>query len=546
MIYYRYLVERKGGNDVVNISSKKEKENEQLIQWLKEQLDQTNQQNKELTKQVESLTKQIQYLTKLLYGSKTEKSKYHVPDGQLSLFEWDDDSSFSEPEHTGEQSQPTVSYTVVRKAKNKKRNDFLHEDIEVEQIHHHPENTICDGCQSQMAEIGSRIVREEALFIPARIKKVQHVEHAYGCCSSNCKNHLSQPAQIKRGKAPQPAIQRSIASPSVLAKVIHDKFALFVPLYRQVNEWSRYGLETNDKNLSNWVIRAAHDWLFLVYERMKKWMMSKSILHVDETYGKVIRRSDGKSGKTHAYNWVFRTTPNQGPVITLFQSSLSRAREVLENFLKGFRGTVICDGYSAYNNIHGITFAHCWAHVRRYWLKVNSENGKIGVAYCNDLYGLEREWKHLSPSKRRKKRKKYAKPIVEEFFEWIENSSFADKSALANAAEYTLNHAKGLKVFLQDGRIGIDNNPAENAIRPNVIGRKNWLFSVSEAGAQANAICLSLAETAKNNGVDFYEYLKILLTDLPNVNIYQNPEILNEYMPWSKKIQTTCGKKNNK
>lgn len=109
-------------------------------------------------------------------------------------------------------------------------------------------------------------------------------------------------------------------------------------------------------------------------------------------------------------------------------------------------------------------------------------------------------------------------------------------------SEYTLNRANGLKAFLKDGRIEIDNNPAENAIRPNVMGRKNWLFSVSEAGAKANAICLSIAETAKANGVDFYRYLLKLLTDFPNLDIYQHSEILNQYMPWSKMIQAECGR----
>ncbi|MCQ6283038.1 transposase, partial [Bacillus sp. EB600] len=106
-----------------------------------------------------------------------------------------------------------------------------------------------------------------------------------------------------------------------------------------------------------------------------------------------------------------------------------------------------------------------------------------------------------SPSKRRKKRQKYSKPIVEEFLDWVEKSPFFDKNALSKAAEYTLNRANGLKAFLMDGRIEIDNNPAENAIRPSVVGRKNWLHSVSEAGAKANAISLSMAETAKANGV---------------------------------------------
>jgi hypothetical protein len=148
----------------------------------------------------------------------------------------------------------------------------------------------------------------------------------------------------------------------------------------------------------------------------------------------------------------------------------------------------------------------------------------------------------LSPSKRRKKRQKYSKPIVEKFLHWVEKSPFFGKNALAKAAEYTLNRANGLKAFLMDGRIEIDNNPAENAIRPSVIGRKNWLHSVSEAGAKANAICLSIAETAKSNGVDFYEYIKKLLTELPNLGIHQNPEILDQYMPWSKMIQEECSK----
>ncbi|GAE92943.1 mobile element protein [Gracilibacillus boraciitolerans JCM 21714] len=381
-------------------ASKNKSQNEKLICLLEEQLAHSNQQNKDLSKQIEALTDQVRHLTKLLYGSKTEKSKYNVPDGQGSLF--DDDPAFSEPEHTEEQSQQTITYTVDRKVKSKKRNDSLHDGIEVEAIHHHPENIICDCCEGEMIEIGSKIVREEAKFIPAKMMKVQHIEHAYEC--KGCKVDSAQPAQIKRGKAPQPAIQRSIAIPSVLAKVIYDKFAQYLPLYRQVKEWDRYDLNTNDKNLSNWVIRAAHDWLLPVYERMKELMMTKSVLHVDETYGQIINRSDGKSGQANAYNWVFRSVPSQGPTMTLFQSALSRARSVLEGFIEGFSGTIMCDGYSAYDKLEGVNFANCWAHVRRYWLKADSKNGRIGVKYCDDLYRLERQYKHLSPSKRRKKR----------------------------------------------------------------------------------------------------------------------------------------------
>ena len=216
--------------------------------------------------------------------------------------------------------------------------------------------------------------------------------------------------------------------------------------------------------------------------------MAKSILHVDETHAKIINRSDGKSGQSNAYNWVYRSVPCQGPTIILFQSSLLRARSALESFTEGYTGTIVCDGYLAYDKLKGVTFANCWAHVRRYWLKADSQNGQIGqigVNYCDELYRLKRQFKHLSPSKRRKKLQKHSKPIVEKFLEWVETSPFFEKNALAKAAEYTLNKENGLKAFLHDGRIEIDNNPAKNAIRPNVLDRKNWLFSVSEAGAKA-------------------------------------------------------------
>ena len=511
---------------------------DKLIQLLEEQLAFMKEQNKDLTNQIEVLTEQVRHLTKMIYGSRSEKSKYQAPDGQGSLFE--DDSVFSDSEQTEEQSTETVSYTVIRKKANKKRNDSFRDDIEIEEIHHYPANLACDCCLNEMAEIGSTLVREEAKFIPATMKRVQHIEHAYEC--KTCKKDTTQKAQIKRGKAPQAVIQRSIAGPTVLAKLIYDKFIQYLPLYRQVKEWDRYGLLTNDKNLSNWVIRVTEEWLQPLYDMMKQLLTAKSVLHVDETYAKIIKRSDGKSGNSNAYNWVCRSVISEGPVIVLFKSALSRGRAVLEDLIAGFKGTVICDGYSAYGRLPDVKFANCWAHVRRYWLKADSKNGRIGVEYCDRLFHIERKIQNFSPEQRVHVRQKESKPIVDEFFAWIDRSPFFGKNAIAKAAEYTLSRAAELKAFLDNGHIAIDNNPAENAIRPNVIGRKNWLFSVSEAGAKANAICLSLAETAKVNGIDFYQYLVKLMTELPNLSIHQQPEILYNYMPWSENIQATCAK----
>lgn len=279
-------------NDLANVNSKKEEQNERIIRLLEQQLARSN-------RQIEAFTEQVRQLTKALYGSKSEKSKYKVPDGQGSLFE--DDPSFSESEHTEEQSTETISYTVVRKVSKKKRNDSFSDDIEIEEIHHHSANSHCDCCLHPMTEVGTTVVREEAKFIPATMKRLRHVEHAYEC--TICKKNTNQKAQIKRGKATQTAIQRSIAGPTVLAKLIYDKFIQYLPLYRQVKEWERYGLLTNDKNLSNWVIRVAEDWLQPIYNLMKQLLTAKSVLHVDETYAQIIKRSDGKLVNRMLITW---------------------------------------------------------------------------------------------------------------------------------------------------------------------------------------------------------------------------------------------------
>lgn len=288
----------------------------------------------------------------------------------------------------------------------------------MEEIHHHPASLQCDCCQNELVEIGATIAREEAKFIPAKMMRVKHIEHAYEC--KQCKKDPQQNAFIQRGKAPTAVIPRSLAGPTVLAKILYDKFALYLPLYRQVKEWT--GLVTNDKNLSNWMIRVAEEWLLPIYKQMKNVLSSKSLLHIDETSAQVLNRSDGRPAQSNAYNRGFRTVVYQGPVIILFEHALTRGRIVLKDFLPDFKGTIICDGYSAYENIPNVTFANCWAHVRRYRLKADSKNGRIGAEYCHRLYRLERQFKHLSPSKRRKARQKYSKPIVEEFFNWVDQS----------------------------------------------------------------------------------------------------------------------------
>lgn len=265
------------GNVVIDMKNKDSQD--KLIRLLEEQLAFTKEQNKQLTNQIDVLTEQVRQLTKMIYGSRSEKSKYQAPDGQCSLFE--DDPSFNEPEHTGDQSEDTITYAVTRAKKKKKRNDVFAAWTETEEIHHHPAALTCACCENELYEIGAVVVREEAKLIPAKIIRVQHIEHAYEC--KQCKKDIEKNASIVRGKAPRAVIPRSIVGPELMARIITDKYTRYLPLYRQVDELKRLGLETNDKNLSNWVIRVAEDWLLPVVNQIKTVLLLRSHMHVDET-----------------------------------------------------------------------------------------------------------------------------------------------------------------------------------------------------------------------------------------------------------------------
>lgn len=252
---------------------------EEQLAFFKLQNQELSKQNQQLIQQIENLTEQISQLRKLMYGARSEKSKYQAPDGQCSLFE--DDPSFNEPEQTGEKSEDTVTYSVTRAKKKKKRNDVFAPGTEIEEVHHHPAQLTCACCQSDLQEIGSTLIREEAKLIPAKLICVQHISHAYEC--KQCKKDPNKNAFIRSGEAPKAVIPRSIVSPSLIARIMTDKYTRYLPLYRQVEELKRLGLETNDKNLSNWVIRAAEDWLAPIYEAMKVILLLRSNLHADET-----------------------------------------------------------------------------------------------------------------------------------------------------------------------------------------------------------------------------------------------------------------------
>lgn len=412
-------------------------------------------------------------------------------------------------------------------------------DLPVQQIYHKDDNCTCGNCQQKMKEMGKKFIRRDAVVIPPQVYIEEHIAITYHC---DCHNY-GEVKNIVTAQSPKSPISGSLASPSVLAWTIHNKFELSLPLYRQKSEWSFYGLEVSDTTLANWVNNSLNDWGSPIYDLLHDYVLEKSVLHADETVYQILRRSDGKPATSESRMWLVRTSHGEEKPIAYYKSTLTRAQIEAELLLAGFEGYLHTDGYQVYKNLNNVDQIGCWAHVRRKFNDVGFTTGLAakGVAYCNSMFDTERKLKDLAPDVRCEKRKMYLRPLMDQFFDWLDEIGNCS-GKLKTAVTYARNQKEALLRVLDDGRLQLSNNLAEGSIRPIAIGRKNYLFSTSEKGAMANAIAYTLIETAKLNGIIPYEYLKYLFTHLPNTDFRRQPELLEDFLPWSEKIKSHCRK----
>ena len=307
------------------------------------------------------------------------------------------------------------------------------------------------------------------------------------------------------------------------------------PLYRQEQEWVQNGILLSRQTMSNWLIKAANNWLEPIYEEMKRRLCEHRVLHADETTLQVLRE-DGKPAQSKSYMWLYRTSGDTEKHIVLYDYQKDRKWTHPDTFLKEFCGYLHADGYNGYHKLPDrITVVGCWAHLRRKFdeamksLPKEQQASSLaaqGVSWCNKLFHLEKQFMGLSPENRKRERDRLSKPLTEEFFAWMDSLGALPKSLLGKAVYYSQSQRKYLKGWLSDGRLEISNNRAENSIRPFVIGRKNWLFSNTPNGARASAIYYSLIVSAKENGLVPFEYLARVFTKAPNGT---NTE---ELLPW--------------
>lgn len=516
------------------------------------------------TQQIAELTSQLNYLRKLYFGKKSEKQPLSIPADcdQLSIFDEAEVTADGKTEDLPRQTNATVR--AHARAKRRSREEILaglpHEVHEYDLA---PEDMGCPHCGHEMEKVGREFVREECEYIPA------HVEvHAYYCAAYTCRNclgggegcadcHKSTDAckDCRNGprtvfvKAPLPPEKRypvfahSLASAATVAYVLYAKYVQAIPLYRQVKDWEMAGLVVNRATLANWVILCHRDYFQYLVAYLRKILLASAVLHSDETPVNVL----DEKNRVNSQMWVYRTGACEAHPIVIYDYQPSREARHPKRFLDGFTGYLVTDGMASYPVLKTVTNCGCWAHLRREFLKPTG--GKIpdegtglrrGFDLVEALFMLEREFRDLSPDERLHERRKRSAPILDEFWRWCTSEYRLKSDPCSKPIGYATNQKQALCAFLLDGRIPITNNDAENAIRPFVVGRKNWLFCNTTNGAQASASVYSIVETAKANGLNPFQYFKFLLQRMPSADRNYSDAFLSGLMPWSHNAQSPC------
>lgn len=511
----------------------------QLIISLQKSIDDAASREKEHLQNEDNLRQQIDYLTKKLFGSSSEQRNNSI-EGQLSLF---DEAEQSAQDVDQEPKQETIVKEHKRKSKTLLSEKLKGIPVEKVRITLSEEERICSHCGNLYEELGEEIVRRELQYIPAKVKVIEYISISYIC--NYCKE--SDDIDIIKSKVPTGLMKHSLASSSSVAWAMYQKYANGLPLYRQEKDWSQYGIELSRTTLANWIIYCADQYLKPMYEYFHRQLLKRQFLMADETTVQVLKEPE-RSPKSKSYMWLYRTGEDGLPTIILYGYTPTRAGYNAGEFLTGFKGYLETDGYQGYNKVSDIKRCCCWAHVRRYFIdavpkgkQYDYSNPAVqGVEFCTKLFQYEDSYKKkgYSYEKRKEMRLKQEKPVLEAFWSWLDGQHPVRNSRMEKALIYVNNRREYLETYLEDGRCSFSNNLSENAIRPFTVGRKNWLFSDSIAGATASATVYSIVEMAKAHDLNIYKYLVYLLEKRPDIKM--DNKTLESMAPWNEKVKAYC------
>lgn len=472
--------------------------------------------------QLEELVKQF---NRKFFASSSEK----ISPDQLGLF-----NETEEIEHTDEAQSGSEEEIVTVESHQRKKNKStrIPEHLPREEILYDlaEADKVCPHDGTALKQIGSED-HEQLDIIPAQVKVLKHKRLKYACPC--CEQHV-----VTASKPKQP-IEKSLASPGLLAFIATQKYCDALPLYRQTEILSRTGIELHRSNLANWMIKCG-ELVQPLYNLMHEQLLERQVIHMDETTLQVLKEPD-KTPQSKSYMWLMANFDEQP--ITLFHYASTRSQQVpLEQLIETQNQAIMVDGYEGYQaacHQYALTRLGCWAHARRKFVDAQKLQGKgktgkadQAIAFIQKLYLIEKKIKDKSNDERYQIRQQQAKPVIDKIFTWMEKSlpKVPPKTALGKALHYLHNQWPRLIAYLDDGAYPIDNNLAENQIRPFTVGRKNWLFANAQAGAKASANLYSIIQTAKTNNQNPYRYLKHIFTELPNAHCVEDIEKL---LPWN-------------
>lgn len=376
-------------------------------------------------------------------------------------------------------------------------------------------------------------------FVPA---KVEVEEHHIGVYASKTDEHMV------KADHPKALLHGSLVSPSLGAAIINGKYVNAVPLYRLEQEFQRYGLQITRQNMANWCIRLAEEYLSILYDYLHKELYFYHVIQADET--PVLVNHDGRKAGSKSWMWVYRSGHlYQKRQIVLYEYQQTRNASHPREFLKGYDGICVTDGYQVYHTLEKeleeLIIAGCWVHCRRRFdeaLKLipksyqKESHAFLLMKQIQAIYREEGKLNDLSSDERLKQRQAVIKPLVDAFFAYLKTINVSKKDKFGDAVGYALNQEKYLRVFLTDGDVPIDNNASERAIRGFCIGKKNWQMIDTIHGAKSSAIIYSIVETAKANNLKPFDYVQHLLEEIPKHMNDKDYSFLEDFLPWSEKL----------
>ena len=449
---------------------------------------------------IDKLTHEVAYYKRHYFGIKAERLL--VEQGQL----FEETLATDMAAITEELAQLSAP---AQKPKGQAKRKPLPPELPRTEIRHEPDSTTC-ACGCQMQRIGEDVA-EKLDYTPGTFTVERHIRGKWAC--TQCETLVQAPVPVH-------VIDKGIPTTGLLAHVLIAKYLDHLPLYRQEGLFGRAGLPIPQSTLAQWVGQMGVTLQPLV-DALRAELLSYPVLHADET---PVAMLDPGKGKTHrAYLWSYSIGAFEPIKAVIYDFADSRAGKHAQEFLGDWRGTLVCDDYAGYKALiaEGVTEAGCMAHARRKFFDLHANNQSLiaqeALVYIQKLYRVEREVAELSPDERQRIRQAQAKPILEEFHDWLTRHRLQvpNGSSMAKAIDYSLKRWQALTHYVDDGQVPIDNNWIENRIRPIALGRKNWLFAGSlRAGKRAAAI-MSLIQSAKLNGHDPFLYLRDILSRLP-------------------------------